>query len=120
MIKSYEDLEVYKRSYRLALELHKTTLKFPAHEKYELGSQIRRASKSIPLNIGEGYGKRLSSDEFKRFLSMAIGSCDEMKILLDFAKDLDYLEQARYLELKERYQVLGKMLYRLHQNWQTK
>ena len=58
MIKSYKDLEVYKRSYKLALKTHKITLTFPAIERYELGSQLRRATKSIPLNIREGYGKK--------------------------------------------------------------
>jgi acyl CoA:acetate/3-ketoacid CoA transferase alpha subunit len=53
MIKSYKDLEVYKNSYQAALELHQTTLEFPKHELYELGSQLRRAGTSIPLNIAE-------------------------------------------------------------------
>ena len=90
MIRSYKDLQVYKRSYKLALKVHEITLKFPDIEKHELGSQLRRATKSIPLNIGEGYGKRSSENEFKRFLMMAIGSCDEVKILIEFAKDLNY------------------------------
>jgi four helix bundle protein len=118
VIKSYKDLEVYKRSYKVALKTHKLTLEFPDIEKHELGSQLRRASKSIPLNIGEGYGKRSSANEFKLFLIMAIGSCDEVKILIEFAKDLKYIKQSTYEELKNEYERIGKMLYRLHQNWQ--
>ena len=117
MIQSYEDLEVYKRSYEQALNIHRLTLEFPNHEKYEMGSQLRRATKSIPMNIAEGFGKRGSIDEFKRFLSMAIGSCDEIRILINFAKDLGYLSQSQYEELKNEYDVIGKMLYRLHTNW---
>ncbi len=120
MITSYKDLEVYKRSYRSALIIHQITLKFPEFERYELGSQIRRATKSIPLNIGEGYGKRNSVDEFKRFLQMAIGSCDEVKILIEFAKDLGYIVDKKYLELIDEYDQIGKMLYVLHKNWQKK
>ncbi len=55
-ISSYKDLRVYQRSYELALEIHKITMKFPAHERQELGSQLRRAATSVPINIAEGYG----------------------------------------------------------------
>jgi four helix bundle protein len=118
VIKSYKDLEVYKRSYELALKTHQLTLNFPEIERHELGSQLRRATKSIPLNIGEGYGKKNSANEFKRFLVMAIGSCDEVKILIEFARDLGYISQNTYKGLKNEYEQLGKMLYRLHQKWQ--
>ena len=117
MITSYKDLEVYQRSYKVALEIHKITLKFPDYERYELGSQLRKATKSIPLNIGEGHGKRNSIDEFKRFLQMAIGSCDEVKILIEFAKDLGYIAEEEYLVLIDEYDQIGKMLYVIHKNW---
>ena len=118
-MRSYKDFEVYKRSYDLALRIHKLTLNFPDIEKHELSSQMRRASKSIPLNIGEGYGRRKSSDDFKRFLTMSIGSCDEMKILIEFSSDLGYISKEIYSELIGEYEQIGKMLYGLHQNWQT-
>lgn len=117
MIESYEDLSVYKKAYKLALVIHKISLSLPEFEKYELGSQIRRATKSIPLNIVEGYGKRSSSKEFKRYLVMAIGSCDETKVLLKFMKDLDYISAIEYQKLKEAYDIIGKMLYKLNKNW---
>ncbi len=118
MIKSYKDLEVYKKSYEVALKIHKITLTFPDFERYELASQMRKASKSIPLNIGEGYGKRDSVNEFKRFLMMSIGSCDEMRILIEFSKDLEYIGEDIYKKLISDYDSIGKMLYRLHQKWQ--
>ncbi len=118
MIRSYEDLEVYKKSYELALEIHEISLKFPDYERYELGSQLRRATKSIPLTIVEGYGKRSSQKEFKRFLSMSIGSCDETKIILRFSKDLSYITEQQYKSYKEAYDIVGKMLYELYKNWQ--
>ncbi len=116
-MQSYKDLDVYTRSYNLALAVHKLTLSYPDFEKRELASQMRRASKSIALNIGEGYARRKSSEDFKRFLTMSIGSCDEMKILIEFSQDLGYIKKEIYEELKEHYEQLGKMLYRLHQNW---
>ena len=63
----FEDLEVFKRACWVSLELHKVTLRFPKIEQYALGDQMRRASKSICANIGEGFGKqRQSRAEFTR------------------------------------------------------
>ena len=84
---------VYQEAYQLALELHQETInRFPQHENYELGSQLRRASKSIAINIAEGYGKRTkeSNKDFIRFLRIAQGSADEVTVELNFCKDLDY------------------------------
>ena len=117
---SYKNLEVYQRSYKLALELHQCTQTFPAYEKYELGSQIRKAAVSIALNIAEGYGRKDSTAEFKHFLRNALGSCNETRVLLDMAKDLGYIEDTKYLELGKSYEILGKQLYRLKETWVKK
>ncbi len=117
MIKSYKDLEIYQTSYKLALNIHQLTQKFPKHETYEIGSQIRRASISIPLNIAEGYGKKKSTKDFIRFLAMALGSCNEMEVLLDFTKDLGYVSKEKYIKLYEEYNVLGRRIYALMEKW---
>ena len=116
-IRSYRDLRIYQRSYETALEVHRLTLKFPAFERGELGSQLRRCSSSIPINIAEGYGRKKSSDDFKRFLVIALGSCDETSVLLDFARDLNYLDQKTYADLKRRYEEIGKGLNKTIQVW---
>jgi four helix bundle protein len=75
-IRSFEDLEVFQRAYRLSLEIHRKSLQMPGHEQHGLADQVRRASKSICVNIAEGYAKQsYSVPEFKRFLQMAIGIC---------------------------------------------
>ena len=117
MIESYKDLKVFERSYENALEMHRISMTFPQQEQYELGSQIRRATKSIALNIAEGYGKRSSEAEFKRFLVIAIGSCDEVKVQLAFCKDLGYISEEQYGEKEKEYVEIGKMLTKLVQNW---
>ena len=116
-IRSYRDLRIYQRSYAAALEVHRLTLKFPAFERSELGSQLRRASSSIPINIAEGYGRKKSSDDFKRFLVMALGSCDETSVLLDFARDLKYFDEKTYADLKNKYDEIGKGLTKTIQVW---
>lgn len=112
---NYKNLEVYQRSYKLALEIHQCTQTFPAHEKYELGSQIRKAAVSITLNIAEGYGRKDSTAEFKHFLRNALGSCNETRV--DMTKELGYIEDTKYLELSRSYEILGKQLYRLKETW---
>ncbi len=81
MIKSFEDLEVFQRAYKVSLEIHRHSLEFPQREQYGLGEQIRQASKSICANIAEGFAKqRYSSKEFKRYIMIASGSSDEMRV----------------------------------------
>src|SRR6267154_4423901 len=91
-VRNFEDLDVFKRAYRISLEVHKASLGFPRNEQYALGDQIRRASKSICANIAEGFGKqRQSRAEFRRFIMMAIGSADEMQVWTLYARDLGYI-----------------------------
>jgi four helix bundle protein len=95
IIRSFEDLEVYQRAYRLSLEIHKASLEFPKIEQFAMADQVRRASKSICANIAEGFSKqRQSAPEFKRFLMMALGSSDEMKVWISYCLDLGYIDQA--------------------------
>ena len=56
MIKSFEDLDVFQRAYKISLEIHTLSMEFPKREQYGLADQVRRASKSICANIAEGYG----------------------------------------------------------------
>ena len=117
MITSYEDLEIYQQSYKLSLEIHKITQKYPEYERYEIGSQLRRAAISIPLNIAEGYGKKDSAAEFKRFLNIAQGSSNEMKVLVSISKDLGYIDSEMYEKIAESYTALGKRINTLLKNW---
>ena len=117
MIQSYKDLKVYERSYKAAIEMYIMARKLPKDELYGMTSQIKRAATSIPLNIAEGYGKRESEKEFKRFLLMAIGSCDEMRVLLEMSKDLGFIEEAEYQRSEQEYEEIGKMLNGLKRTW---
>ncbi len=112
----YRDLVVFQEAYRLALELHKETIeRFPQHENYELGSQLRRASKSVAINMAEGYGKRTkeSVKEFVRFLRVAQGSADEVMVELTFSRDLGYISEANFNRYSEGYDKIGRQLSKL-------
>ena len=119
MIQSFKDLRVYQESYDLALIINKSILRLPNSEKYDLVDQMRRASKSMPTNIAEGYAKRLSEKEFKRYLLSAIGSANEMFVHISFAKDLGFWKSEFCEDLLKRYDVVGKQLTKLMQNWKS-
>ena len=106
----YHNLDVYRKAYQLALRIHKESLGFPKFEQYELAQQLRRSSKSIVVNVVEGMGRQDSPAEVHRFIRIAMGSCDESRIWLDFAKDLTYLDEPAYGQLTAGFIEIGKML----------
>ena len=110
MIKSFRDLKVYQKAYTVSLKIHEISLKLPDFEKHELGSQIRRASKSVAMNIAEGYARNASAKDTKRFFIMALGSCEEVRVQIDYLKDLKYLCEEESKELEQEYIEIGKML----------
>jgi four helix bundle protein len=117
-VKTFEDLNVYQKAYALALDIHKASLTMPKIEQYALADQIRRASKSICGNIAEGFAKqRHSSPEFRRFISMAIGSADEMKVWLRFCGDLTYFSTQQVKAWSDEYVSVAKMLSKLREKW---
>jgi four helix bundle protein len=111
---SFEDLEVFQRAYRMSLEIHQESLKFPRIEQRVLGDQVRRASKSICANVAEGYGRqKRSKAEFKRFLQMATGSSDEMRVWVRYALDLGYIDETIWRRWRDEYQIISRMLQSL-------
>ena len=106
----YHTLEVYQKAYRVALDVHKLTLSFPQIEQYAMAQQLRSATKSIPVNIAEGMGKQESAADVRKFIRIALGSCDETRVWLEFAKDLGYIEAAVYQTYDEAYREIGRML----------
>ena len=119
-VSTFEDLEVFQRAYRVSLDLHRASLRFPKIEQHALADQIRRASKSICGNIAEGFGKqRRSSAEFKRYLLMAIGSADEMQVWLRYCSDLEYQDQKTCERWRDEYRQIARMLQGLYSRWST-
>ena len=117
-IRSFEDLEVFKRAYRISLEVHRISLLFPGVEQYGLADQVRRASKSICANLAEGFGKQsASAAEFRRYINMAIGSADEMRVWSRYCLDLGYVDQEQWQRWRDGYQEIAKMLHGLAQSW---
>jgi four helix bundle protein len=117
-IKGFEDLEVFQRAYKLALEIHRASLNFPKVEQYALADQMRRASKSICVNLAEGYAKQGHSvAEFKRFVQVSVGSADEMRVWCRFCHDLGYIDAATWQRWRDEYQAIAKMLQGVVRGW---
>ena len=66
---SYRDLEVYQRSYKLAVKMHKFSCSLPKEFQRDLADQIRRASRSIPSCIAEAYGRNKSPKDIVNLLN---------------------------------------------------
>ena len=115
---AFEDLEVFKRAYRVSLEVHRISLEFPQTEQYGLADQLRRASKSICANLAEGFGKQSrSAAEFKRYIQISIGSADEMRVWIRYCFDLGYIDQSQWQSWRDEYQEIAKMLQGLANSW---
>ena len=110
-----EDLEVFRRAYRLSLEVHRASLEFPRIEQFALADQVRRASKSICANLAEGFGRQQQSKpEFRRFLMMALGSADEMQVWTMYCRDLGYIGADVAERWQGEYREIARMLSGLH------
>ena len=108
---SFEHLEVFQRAYRISLDIHRTSLKFPDIEQRASADQRRRASKSVCANLAEGFGKQSQSKaEFRRFIGMALGSADEMRVWVRYCLDLGYVDEVTWVSWRDEYQTIAKML----------
>src|ERR1700726_4429520 len=109
---NYRDLEVWQLARELVVTIHQMTLtKLPKFEAFEEASQIRRAIKSVKACIVEGYGRRRYKQEFVRFLTYALASCDETADHLDTLVITGSLkEEALSDELARKLQELGRKL----------
>lgn len=121
VIRDVTDLEVYNYSLELLRPLYKLTNLIPQlHRKIKY--QVNEAAEKIPPQIAEGFGKKKSPREFCRFLSMALGSSDEVIAHLRetkiVAETFSQIKQEDCDSLIESYKVLSKRLNKLLSSWQ--
>lgn len=114
--KGYKNLEVYKLSYKMAIEIFKETENFPKEEKYSLTNQIRRSSRSIPANISEAWGKRMYYNHFVSKLSDSYAEGNETQTWLDFSCEHGYIKKERHDYFTENYDHICRMLFNMMKN----
>jgi four helix bundle protein len=108
---SYRDLDIYKKAHKLAVEIHEMSLQLPKFEMYEEGSQIRKSSKSVKSTMVEGYGRRRYKQDFIKFLTYSLASCDETRDHLETLYETKSLrDKAKYKYFCKEYDHLGKMI----------
>lgn len=105
---NFERLSVYQRALDLVEEIYRLTTEWPREYLYDLTSQFRRATLSIPLNIAEGSGR--TGKEAARFMAIARGSCQECIPLLETAHRLGLLDENLHKRLYAELTELSKML----------
>jgi len=111
---SVEDLDVFKLAHQLALKVYRVTRGFPKNKTFNLVSQMRGAASSVGMNLMEG-SMRLSSREYRQFAGIARGSSGEVCYQLLLAKDLRYMSNETFMDLRSDYNRVLQMLARLSQ-----
>ena len=114
-MKNYRDLEAYQRASSLFPQIYRLVRSWKPLDQRELGSQVIRAANSIHANIAEGFGK--TPADFKRYIAIAIGSCDELRSHINDARNIELIDSKSAEALLREYDIVGKQLMRLKQAW---
>ena len=101
----------------LVEDVYRITSRFPADERYGLTAQVRRASVSIPSNIGEGK-RRKRQRAFLYHLDIALGSQGEVEVQLEIAYRLGLISEKDFRRLSASAAEVGRMLNGLIESMQ--
>jgi four helix bundle protein len=111
-VRSYRDLEVWRKSIRLVEETYRLSSGLPRNEEFGLKIQMRRAAVSIPSNIAEGHSRR-HSREFLQHLSISSGSLAELETQINLAMRWNFIHPTDAEEATRLCKEIGKMLHGL-------
>jgi len=106
---NFRELKIWQRSVEFVTEIYKVLIHFPSDEKFGLVSQLKRAAVSIPSNISEGAG-RSTNAQFRYFLEISMGSCNEVITQLEISFKLGYLNENDKNHLFEEAMQIYKMI----------
>ena len=111
MATGFRNLTVYKKAFALAMDNYHVSKKFPKDELYSLTTQIRKSSRSVCSNIGEGYRKRLYEAHFVSKISDCETEAAETQVWLEFATKCEYLERDDAAVLYKAYdEIIGTLV----------
>ncbi len=111
-MRDFRNYEIWQLSHKLVLEVYSLSNNFPREEQFNITSQLRRASVSIPTNIAEGCGRN-SDKEFNHFLNIALGSVSETEYLIILSNDLSLIEENIFLNLVDKINQIKSKIYKL-------
>jgi four helix bundle protein len=106
---NFRELKIWQRAIVLAETIYKIVNTFPSEEKFGLTSQLKRCSVSVASNISEGAG-RATKKQFKYFLEISMGSCNEIQTQIEISIRLGFLERVKAEEIIDETYQLYKMI----------
>ncbi len=112
----FRELMAYQKGFGLAMEIFEISKTFPKEEKYSLTDQIRRSSRSVCTNVGEGYRKRQYPAHFISKLSDSDMENTETQVWLDFSLSCEYISVEVHQQLTEKSEEVGRLLSYMIQN----
>ena len=107
-IRSFTDLDAWKKGHELVLTIYKITKEFPKDEIFGLTIQLRRAVVSFTSNIAEGFSRN-SYKEKAQFYSIALGSLTEIQNQLLIAKELNYIAGEEFNKIASLTVIISKI-----------
>ena len=111
LIRTHQDLDVYKMAFEAAMQIFEKSRSFPIEERYSLTDQVRRSSRSVCANLVEVWRKRRYEASFLSKLSDAEAEAAETQVWLEFALKCGYLSENIFQELSSVYDnILGKIV----------
>ena len=113
---SFKELLVYKKSFQLALDIHNITKKFPKEEQYSLTSQIRKSSRSVFINMAEGFRKTRYKAHFISKMTDADMENSETQVWLEFSLAFNYISLEEIQNLIQQSEEVGRLLNHVIEN----
>lgn len=118
-IRTFRDLRVYRLAFDTAMEIYQISKRFPPEERYSMTDQVRRSSRSVCSNIGEGWRKRRYKKVFENKISDAGQEAAETQVWLDFALACQYIADSEFNRLDDAYERIFGMLASMEQKSDT-
>ncbi len=117
-MKSYTDLDVWKKGRELVKEIYGLTKTFPRDEMFGLSSQMKRCAVSVPSNIAEGHGRNHAKDTLQ-FFYISRGSLYELETQLFLSLDLEFITKLDFNRNLESITLCKQMLNGLIRYYKT-
>ena len=101
MEKPHKRLKAWQLGMDIAVDVYKTSERFPAEERFGLTSQMRRSGVSVPSNVAEGAGRN-TKREFINFLHITQGSLSELDTQLELSRRLEFIDEDTWKWLDDK------------------
>jgi len=108
-IKSFRELDVWKKAHGLTLLVFKMTEAFPRADQFGIVSQVCRSSSAVAANIAEGFG-RGTTKEFLRVLQIARGELEETRYFMLLSRDLKKISNEEFARVDAECDSVGRLM----------